>query len=110
MTKEKAEMIAALTSDETFGKELETVEDIQGFISAFAAHDVYLTEDEAWELCEAINTKLPDTEMTETDLEKVAGGAAVLTMIIVGGVVIGVCYVVGKVVGKVIKNKLGICM
>ena len=105
----RTEKINELIKNEAFAEEIKDVETAEGLQAAFKAHGVELTLAEVEAICIRIAVETGNVEeLSENDLEDVAGGFAV-TSILVGLACIGVCYGVGWVAGRVIRNKSGVC-
>lgn len=107
MTTETMAKVQALLESDEFGKELENIETLEGMKTAFEAHGVEITVQEIEEICVGI-TSANSSDLNEADLDSVTGGFAVtgLALIAAGW---AVSYIAGRVVGKLIKKKTGVC-
>ena len=90
LTKEKAMQIKPLLENEDFNKELLDAGTIEEQRNVFMKHGVAVEREDLKDLADAIDSALSDkdTELSESDLENVAGGIAVELAIIAGVVII----------------------
>ncbi len=110
MTNERINQLKPLLESEQFAEEIKDMTTVEELKTAFARHGVIITEDELNELGNEFNAALTDKEeeLSEKDLSNVAGGSFLAGLLIYGGAV-AVSYVVGRVVGSVLKKKSGVC-
>lgn len=103
----RVEKINELIKDESFGEEIKNAETVEDFQSAFKAHGVDLTIEEAEAVCARIAIETGNADgISEDYLEKVSGGGAVAA--VAGGVIIaGACYGVGYAAGRVFRWAFG---
>lgn len=103
---ERIVKIKELLESEEFGEEIKDIESVEGFQEAFKAHGVELTLEEVDSiLVQAAIASGNEPEISEDELEHVAGGFGAL--LIVGGCALA--YGVGWAVGRYINKKKGIC-
>lgn len=105
MTIERAKELEPLLKSEEFAKEIKDMTTTEEIIDAFAAHGMQISEDEIFELGDGFNKAVEETgELSEEELSNVAGGFSI-TGIIVGGIIIGTCYLAGRILGAVVRKK-----
>ena len=96
-------MMAELFSNKDFQErfnEIETIEDFQGL---FAEYGVELTKDEVLEICKQTvdaEKRAASDELHEDDLENVSGGSITLGYIAARLLIVGGCYVCGRLLFK----------
>ena len=101
MTTERINALKPLLEDEKFANEIMDMSSSEEVMAAFARHGVPVSESEIIEIGEAFNKAVGDNEeLSEQDLSNVAGGFAISTVLIIGGAIV-LCYVAGRVLGKI---------
>lgn len=103
----RVEKIRELLADPAFGEEIKDLQELEEFQAAFRRHGVEMTLQETDSvLLQAAASNGED--LTEEQLEQVAGGFAVTGALLIGGGIL-LCYGVGWAVGRYIKKKTGVC-
>lgn len=93
---DKNQKLAELFESEQFKEEASKIQTAEELQALFAEHGVDLTMDEVINLCAAIAAQMGEAELSEEDLENVAGGFGIVT---VGLICLGVACIGGLAVG-----------
>ena len=93
---EKNQKLTKLFESEQFKEEASKIQTAEELQSLFAEHGVDLTMEEVIDLCAAIAAQMGEAELSEEDLENVAGGIGLVT---VGLICLGVGCIGGLAVG-----------
>lgn len=88
--------LSKLFESEQFKEEASKIQTAEELQALFASHDVELTMDEVIGLCGAIAAQMGEAELSEDDLENVAGGIGLVTIGLIG---LGAACIGGLAVG-----------
>ena len=102
----RVEKIRELLADPAFAEEIKNCEKIEDFQAAFQRNGVEMTLQETDSVLLQVATANGE-ELSDEQLEQVAGGFITGALIIGGAYV--VCYAVGWAIGRYIKKKSGVC-
>lgn len=106
---ERIKKIKELLENEEFGNEIKDLDSAEGFQAAFKAHGVELTLEEVDSvLVHAAIANGNGDEISEDELEQVAGGSIFVGALVVAGG-LALSYGVGWAVGRYVRNKTGVC-
>lgn len=105
--KENIEKIKELLASEEFGNEVKDYETEEELQAAFARHGVELSVEDVRAICAQVYVA-NGGELSDEELDDVAGGFALTGALLLAGAVV-LSYGVGYVAGKIVKKKSGIC-